>query len=127
MTISPRLERLLSDRTKVLDDKADILFLFGVDHESDDGDLLEDDAAALEKEADAEPTERPVPAKDLAAMLILHRLTPASCCAIGAAAHDKIFLEQDFSMLVGKATVEDILNLRRCGVFFDEDSMAMFA
>lgn len=127
MAISPRLAQLLGDRTKVLETEADILFLFGVDHKSDDGDMAEDDAAALEKEADAEPTERPVQAKDLSAMLILHRLAPASACAIGAAEHDQFYLEQDFTDLVGKATVEDILNLRRLGVFFDCDSMAMFA
>lgn len=127
MAISPRLAQLLGDRTKVLDDEADILFLFGVDHESDEGGLSEDDAAALEKEADAEPTERPRKARDLSAILILDRIAPSPVTAIGAAEHDQIYLGWDFAELVGKATVEDVLNLRRLGVFFEHDSMAMFA
>lgn len=124
--ISPRLARLLGDRTKVIDSESDILFLFGVDHESDEGGLSHDDIAALESESSTGPTERPVPARDLSAMLILHRIAPTERFAIGSTKRDVVYFRQCFLDLVNGATVEDILNLRRCGVFFSEDSMAAF-
>lgn len=110
---SARLNHLLGDRAQVLTSESDILFLFGVDHESDSGGLSDGDIATLEVESSCEPTERPVPARDLSAMLILHRISPAERFAIGATKRDVACLRQSFSDLVNKATVEDVLNLRR--------------
>ena len=66
---------------------------------------------------------------DLCAFLLLDKLLPnAGCDLVCAAVHDIIYLEVDCEKLSSVATEEDILMLRRCGVFYDTetDSLAMF-
>lgn len=62
---------------------------------------------------------------DLHAFLLLDELFPGDCDIVAEVIHDQIFLgveENDFEKLTEKQVVE----LIRCGVFYDEDSLSMF-
>lgn len=121
MPISTRLAALLADRSQVLTRKRDILYLFG------DVDLPEDDEEALEA-IDAEPSsEMPSQARDLSALLILERLSPSTGAKVlASASHDEVNFAVGTSNLKNKATVEDILNLRRLGVCVEDGDLMTF-
>lgn len=66
---------------------------------------------------------------DIHAFLLLDELLPddgREMDIVQAATHDKIFLFGDPEELARVATEEQIIELIRCGVMFDEDSLAMF-
>jgi len=65
---------------------------------------------------------------DLHAFCLLDRLVPGKGDIVCSAEHDEIWLGVDIDYLAGAATEEEILELVRCGIRFDEgtDSLAMF-
>ncbi len=65
---------------------------------------------------------------DLHAFLLLDKLFPSTNDMISAAEHDEIYLEIEPDKLSRKATEEQILELIRSGVMYDEetDSISMF-
>lgn len=75
---------------------------------------------------------------DLHAFLLLDQIVPAKMTPggsqkhafkmIAGAEHDKIWLETYATELIAKATDEQILELVRCGVMYDEDNdfLSMF-
>ena len=66
---------------------------------------------------------------DLHAFMLLDKLFPHRKDIISAAEHDEIYLSVEPSELAEVATEEQIIELVRCGVRYDEDndSLAMFA
>lgn len=66
--------------------------------------------------------------RDLHAFMLLDRLVPGEKDIVGCAEHDEIWLEVDPEELAKVATEEQIIELIRCGVRYDEDteSLAMF-
>jgi hypothetical protein len=66
---------------------------------------------------------------DLNAFLLLDKLFPGDEDIVDAASHGTIFLSVEPHELMRVAGEEDILDLIRCGVFYDGDtySLAMFA
>ena len=66
---------------------------------------------------------------DLHAFILLDKLFPSKMDMIVAAEHDEFCLEVEPDKLSRKATEEQILELIRCGVMYDEykDSLTMFA
>jgi hypothetical protein len=83
----------------------------------------EDDFAEFEK-----CTEKPSQRGDLCAFAILDRLVPGTRDMVSAAEHDEIYLCVEPEELEKVATEEDIANLVRCGVIYNEptDSFSMF-
>lgn len=74
-------------------------------------------------------TEKSSKRHDLHAFILLDKLVPGhSQPIIGAAAHDEIFLHVDANRLASVITEDLVIELLRCGVFFDPecDSLAMF-
>jgi hypothetical protein len=69
------------------------------------------------------PSQRP----DLCAFLLLDKLVPNSGDIVSAAAYDEFSLGVDLEVLAKVATEDDIIYLRRCGVFCDarEDCLYM--
>ena len=69
--------------------------------------------------------------RDLCAFLMLDKLLPAENerDMISAAEHDEFWLDIDCQKLAEVATEDDILDLHRCGVRYDDDtdSLAMYA
>lgn len=67
--------------------------------------------------------------KDLHAFILLDRLVPGSDDMVVAAEHDEIWLGVALKLLARAATMEQIVDLIRCGVRLgdDEDSLCMFA
>ena len=63
---------------------------------------------------------------DLHAFLLLDELFPKNRDMICAASHDQIWLDVDGED-AEKLTEEQIIELVRCGVGYDEDSLCMFA
>lgn len=65
---------------------------------------------------------------DLHAFLLLDSLVPGILDMVGSASHDQIWLEVDPDDLEKVATDDQIKDLVRCGVFYDEetDSLSMF-
>lgn len=65
---------------------------------------------------------------DIHAFILLNQLVPAGRDIVCAAEHDEIFLEVSVEDLAKVATEEQILELVRCGVMYDEDtdSLSMF-
>lgn len=65
---------------------------------------------------------------DLCAFLLLDKLVPDKFDIVADAAHEQIYLETNVEELASRATEQDVLYLRRCGVWFDEetDSLSMF-
>jgi hypothetical protein len=66
---------------------------------------------------------------DLNAFLLLDRLVPGTHDMVDGAEHDQISLYTDCWELSNVASEEDLLDLIRCGVMYDEeaDSLTMFA
>lgn len=66
---------------------------------------------------------------DLHAFLLLDELVPGDSDMVSAAEHDEIFLHVDPEALAAVVTLDQIRELRRCGVRYDSstDSLAMFA
>lgn len=65
---------------------------------------------------------------DLNAFMLLDKLLPATNDMVCSAEHDKIWLSVDVEDLAKVATEENILDLVRSGVIWEEDfdSLAMF-
>lgn len=64
---------------------------------------------------------------DLDAFLLLHSLLPdrQETDMISCAEHDQIWLNVDVHELARVASPDDIRNLKRLGVFFDEDTESL--
>ena len=58
---------------------------------------------------------------DLHAFLLLDKLVPGSGDIVDSAAHDEIFLSVDVEELLKVATDEQLLELSRCGIFYNEE------
>ena len=67
--------------------------------------------------------------RDLHAFLILDELQPGTSKIISAAEHDEYFLDIDCEKLAGIITDEQIRDLYRCGIRYDNeyDCLAVFA
>jgi hypothetical protein len=65
---------------------------------------------------------------DLHAFLLLEKLVPGKDDIVGSAAHDEIYLSTDVEKLLKVASEQDLIDLRRCGVLYnnDYDSLYMF-
>ena len=71
--------------------------------------------------------ENPLHARpDICAFLLLDKLVPGNTDIVTSAEHDKIWLDINLAELAVTATPEDITTLIRCGVHYDDDSLAMF-
>lgn len=66
---------------------------------------------------------------DLHAFLLLDKLVPGDRDMIAGAEHDEIHLEIELSDLTSVVTVEEIIDLIRCGIRIHEDGyhLCMFA
>jgi hypothetical protein len=66
---------------------------------------------------------------DLAAFILLDKLQPGGGDIVSASEHDEFFLSIDCDELAKVATLEDVRNLRRCGVMFSEsdDCLSMYS
>jgi hypothetical protein len=64
---------------------------------------------------------------DLHAFILLDRLVPGRDDMVAAAEHDEIFLDVSLGDLVAVVTEEGIIDLIRCGVRLNYESLAMFA
>ncbi len=131
MNLSERLSALLANPGQVLTRKRDIVYLFGeIAYEEQDDypdGFPDDDEDVLDVYPQPPSTEQPSKASDLSAFLILERLAPSDGhCAIASAEHDQIWLGYEIKALRGKATVQDILNLRSLGVMIENDAFSMF-
>lgn len=60
------------------------------------------------------------PRPDICALLLLHELQPMSRCIIGSAEYEQIYLAVDPDALALVVTDEQIRDLVRCGVLYDE-------
>ena len=58
---------------------------------------------------------------DLAAFILLDRLQPGAGDIITSAEHDEFYLSIDCEELVKVITLDDVRNLRRCGVMYSAD------
>jgi len=63
---------------------------------------------------------------DLNAMLILDELCPGTGDIIAYAGHDEIAFDTDINELARVITTEQIRELVRCGVFYQDDSLYMY-
>lgn len=63
---------------------------------------------------------------DLHVFLLLDSLVPRNRSILAGAEHDKIYLDADTEKLAKVITEEQVLELTRCGVFFEDDSLCMF-
>ena len=131
MSISERLSAFLANPSQVLTRESDICYLFcNIDYgEADqypDG-MPEDDERYLDRIVmDGAPTERASKADDISAFVILDRIHSDNCAAVAHAEHDQVWLKWDICDLKGKATVQDILNLRALGVNTEGESLIMY-
>ncbi len=77
----------------------------------------------------ARPRIGPTKRRDLNAFLLLERILPGEGDMVSGAEHDEIFLGVDLEEFAKVATEEDVKNLIRCGVRFDDyrEGFAMFA
>jgi hypothetical protein len=66
---------------------------------------------------------------DLHAFMLLEQLAPGEKDLIGCAEHDIIYLDVDLDKLCENITEEQIVELRRCGIMYDDDNdcLSMFA
>jgi hypothetical protein len=87
--------------------------------ESDDDEFLKFERVANKKST------RP----DLHAFILLNELVPGETDIVSAAEHDEIFLSIDCEELAKVVTLEQVIELSRCGVrYHDEyDCLCMFA
>ena len=58
---------------------------------------------------------------DLHAFLLLDKLVPGTSDIVGSAAHDEIFLSTDVEELLKVATEDQLIELSRCGIFYNEE------
>lgn len=74
-------------------------------------------------------TDAPSKRADLSAFILLDQLQPHGGDIINASEHDEFFLSIDCEELGKVITLEQVRNLRRCGVMYSEDydSLSMFA
>jgi hypothetical protein len=74
-------------------------------------------------------TEKLSPRPDIHAFILLDKLLPGSGDMVAAAEHDEIYLDPKPSELLKVATKDQLRDLHRCGVRYDEsnDSLCMFA
>jgi hypothetical protein len=63
---------------------------------------------------------------DLHAFLLLDKIVPRNRDMISGAEHDKIWLDIEPSELVDAITEEQVVELVRCGVMCDNESLMMF-
>jgi hypothetical protein len=65
---------------------------------------------------------------DLHAFILLNQLQPKDCDMVSAAEHDQIFLDVDCDELAKVITLDQVHDLTRCGVWYDEglDCLTMF-
>lgn len=63
---------------------------------------------------------------DIHAFILLDKLVPGSHSIIAAAEHDQIWLETDVEKVEEVATEEQIIELMKCGVMYDEDTESLF-
>lgn len=63
---------------------------------------------------------------DLQAMILLDQLVPGACDILSNAAHDEVWFEIEPDELAAVITEEQIIELIRCGVRYDEDSFGMY-
>lgn len=64
---------------------------------------------------------------DLHAFLLLDELVPGTIDMISAAEHDEFFLDVTPESLAAVVTPDQVIELRRCGVRYSDDSLCMFA
>ena len=66
---------------------------------------------------------------DLHAFLLLDSLISGTTDMISAAEHDEFYLDIDIDQLAAVVTPDQIIDLSRCGVRYDDDldTLAMFA
>lgn len=85
---------------------------------------LEDDFLKFE-EVENPRSKRP----DLHAFLLLDELVPGDSDMVAAAEHDQIYLGVDAEKLAAVVSLDQIRDLRRCGVMYESstDSLSMFA
>lgn len=130
MSISERLSAFLANPSQVLTRKRDISYLFGdiafcEEEQYPDG-MPEGDEEYFDRIVmNGEPTERASKADDISAFIILDRIHSDNCDAVDHAEHDQVWLKWDICDLKGKATVQDILNLRALGVNTEGESLIM--
>ncbi len=65
---------------------------------------------------------------DVSAFILLDKLAPGGQDLIMGSNNEKIWLNVNINRLLANATEEQLIDLRRCGVFYDKsnDSLAMF-
>lgn len=63
---------------------------------------------------------------DLHAFLLLDKLVPGDRDIVMSAEHDQIWLAVDPIELENAATEEQIVDLCRCGIIYDEDTDSLF-
>jgi hypothetical protein len=63
---------------------------------------------------------------DLHAFLLLEELCPAKADTVAYACHEKIYLEICPNKLAKKITEEQVVELLRCGVLYDDESESLF-
>lgn len=63
---------------------------------------------------------------DIHAFILLNQLVPGTRDMVSAAKHDEIFLDIDADELAKVTTKEQVIDLIRCGVRFDDYGLAMF-
>ena len=64
---------------------------------------------------------------DLHAFILLDRLVPGDRDMVAGAEHDEIYLEVSPDELAAVATVEQVVDLIRCGVRLSDYALRMFA
>jgi hypothetical protein len=62
---------------------------------------------------------------DINAFLLLDRLSPGDRDMVSAGEHDEIFLDVEPHELMKVASEEDLLDLMRCGVFYDSEANSL--
>ena len=130
MSISERLSAFLANPSQVLTRKRDISYLFGdiafcEEEQYPDG-MPEGDEEYFDRIVmNGEPTERASKADDTTPFIIHARIHRDTRQAVDHADHDQVWLKWDICDLKGKATVQDILNLRALGVNTEGESLIM--
>lgn len=64
---------------------------------------------------------------DIHAYLLLEQICGPGHKMIAGARHDEVFLDANVETLAEKATEEQIVELIRCGIRYDEGGLVMFA
>ena len=64
---------------------------------------------------------------DIHAFLLLDKLVPGTGDMIAGASHDEIYLDTNAEELQKVATKDQLRDLHRCGVRYENDGLCMFA